>query len=54
LKEAGINVEFLYPLIGRVVSGNAVLVIGPDRVEDAVRTLQEHYINILDKGLYGL
>jgi len=54
LKEEGINIEFLYPLIGRMVSGNAVLIIGPDRVDDAVRTLQGHYINILEKGLRGL
>ncbi len=53
LKNAGINVDFLYPMIGRL-SGNAVLVIGAEPIEDAVKALSGDYITVLDKEIEGL
>ncbi|HUT53107.1 MAG TPA: ACT domain-containing protein [bacterium] len=53
LKEAGINIEFLYPVIGRSQK-NAVLIVGGEPIEEAVKALSRHYIKILDKELYAL
>jgi len=53
LKARDINVEFLYPLIGKL-KGNAVLIVGAEPIEEAVKALQEHYITILDNKLYAL
>lgn len=47
LKLAGVNVTFLYPAIGRH-GMNAILILGADRIEEAVAALQKAYIRILD------
>jgi len=53
LKQAKINVEYLYPLIGKI-KGNAVLIVGAEPIAEAITALQKHYITILDRELYGL
>jgi hypothetical protein len=53
LKEAGINIEFLYPAIGKQKK-NAVIIVGGEPIEEAIRALARHYIKILDKELYAL
>ena len=53
LKDAKINVEFLYPVIGKYKK-NAVLIVGGEPIEEAIKVLQKHYIKIMDKELYGL
>jgi len=53
LKEAGVNVEFLYPAIGKHQM-KAVLILGPEPVEDAMTALHKYYIKVLDKELFGL
>jgi hypothetical protein len=53
LKDAGINIEFLYPVIGKSHK-NAVLIVGGEPIEEAVKALSRHYIKILDKELYAL
>jgi len=51
LKEAKINVEYLYPMIGRFHE-NAVVILGVDKVEEAITILRKNYIRILEKELY--
>ena len=53
LKEAGINVLYLYPFIGRF-HDNAVLILGVDRTEEAIAVLQKNYIPVLKKELYSV
>jgi len=53
LKEAGINVLYLYPFIGRF-HDNAVIIVGVDRTEDAIAVLQKNYIPVLQKELYSI
>ncbi len=53
LKAHNINVEFLYPAIGKLRK-DAVLIIGAYPLEDAVKALREHYITILEKELFAL
>ncbi|MBI5442184.1 MAG: ACT domain-containing protein [Deltaproteobacteria bacterium] len=47
LKEDGVNVSFLYPMIGRD-QDDAVLILGPDDAERAARALRRNYIKILE------
>ena len=47
LKREGVNITFLYPVIGRF-EGNAILIVGADRIDDAVAALQKNYIRILE------
>jgi len=51
LKEAKINVNYLYPFIGRFHS-NAVLILGVDKTEAAIEVLRKNYIKIMEKELY--
>ena len=53
LKEADINVEFLYPVIGRHHK-NAVMIVGAEPVDQAIQALHKYYIKILDKELDAL
>ncbi len=50
LKEAGVNVEYLYPLIGKY-KGNAVMIVGAEPADKAIEALKKAYIKILDKEL---
>ena len=53
LKEAGINVSYLYPFIGRFQE-NAVIILGVDKTERAIEVLKKNYIRILEKELYEI
>jgi len=53
LKDANINVEYLYPAIGKL-GDKAVIIVGGDPIETAVAALKRHYINILNKELFRL
>lgn len=53
LRDAGVNVEFLYPLIGKL-RGNAVMIVGGDPIEGAIKALKKNYITILDEERYAL
>ncbi len=53
LKEAGINVQYLYPFIGRF-HDNAVLILGAEPIEGAIAVLKRNYIHILEKELYTI
>ena len=50
LKEAQINVNYLYPLIGRFRE-DAVVILGVDDTEKAIEVLRKNYIRILEKDL---
>lgn len=53
LKSRDINVEFLYPAIGKLRK-DAVLVVGAYPLEEAVKALRENYITILETELFAL
>jgi hypothetical protein len=53
LKEAGINVHYLYPHLGRA-SGQAIVILGVDRTEDAQKVLQENWVRTLGKEVYNI
>ncbi len=53
LKEAGINVHYLYPHLGRA-SGQAIVILGVDRTEDAQNVLQQNWVRTLGKEVYNI
>ena len=53
LKEAGINVHYLYPHLGRA-GGQAIVILGVDRTEDAQTVLQQNWVHTLGKEVYNV
>ena len=53
LREHRINVNYLYPAIGRY-GLNAILIIGSDKNDEAAKVLEQNYIQLLDKEVYRL
>jgi hypothetical protein len=53
LREAGINVHYLYPHLGRA-SGQAIVILGVDRTEDAQNVLRQNWVRTLGKEVYNI
>jgi hypothetical protein len=53
LKDANINVLYLYPYLGRA-SDQAIVILGVDKTEDAERVLKDNWVHTLGKELYSL
>jgi len=53
LKNAGINVHYLYPHLGRI-GNNAIVILGVDKTEEAQRVLQQNWIHTLGKEAYNI
>jgi hypothetical protein len=53
LREAGINVHYLYPHLGRA-SGQAIVILGVDRTEDAQKVLEQNWVHTLGKEVYNI
>ncbi len=50
LKEANININYLYTCLAR--SENAVLIVGVDNMEEAVRVLRKNWVRMIDEEIY--
>lgn len=53
LKNAGINVLYLYSYLGRV-SDQAIVILGVDRIEDAQEVLAQNWVRTLGREIYTL
>lgn len=53
LRDAGINVHYLYPHLGRA-SGQAIVILGVDRTEDAQKVLAQNWVKTLGKEVYNV
>lgn len=53
LKNAGINVHYLYPHLGRL-GGNAIVILGVDKTEEAQKVLQQNWVRTLGKEVYSI
>lgn len=53
LKQAGINVHYLYPHLGRI-SNNAIVILGVDRTEEAQKVLQQNWVRTVGKEVYSI
>jgi hypothetical protein len=53
LKAANINVHYLYPHLGRV-GGQAVVILGVGKLEEAQKVLQQNWVKTLGKEVYTI
>jgi hypothetical protein len=53
LKDATINVHYLYSYLGRS-SDQAVVILGVDKTDEAMKVLQENWVHTLGEELYNL
>ncbi len=54
LKAANINVHYLYPYLGRGESGQPIIIVGVDKTDEAVKTLQKNWVHLFGKEIYVL
>jgi hypothetical protein len=53
LHEAGINVHYLYPHLGRI-HNNAIVILGVDKTEEAQKVLEANWVKTVSKEVYTL
>ena len=53
LREANINVLYLYPYLGRATN-QPIIIVGVDRIEEALNVLQKNWVHTFDKDIYSL
>jgi hypothetical protein len=53
LREAGINVHYLYPHLGRA-GGHAIVILGVDKLKDAQDILAKNWVRTLGKEAYNI
>jgi hypothetical protein len=53
LKNAGINVHYLYPHLGRI-NNNAIVILGVDKTEEAQKVLEQNWVHTLGKEVYTI
>ena len=54
LKAAKINVHYLYPYLGRGESGQAIVILGVDKIEEAVDVLKKNWVHTFGTEIYAL
>ncbi len=54
LKEAGINVLYLYPYLGRGESGQPIVILGVDQTEKTIQVLTKNWVHTFGKEIYAL
>ena len=54
LKEANINVHYLYPYLGRGESGQPIVILGVDKTEEAIKVLKKNWVHTFGKEIYTL
>ena len=53
LKEADINILYLYPYLGRATE-QPIIIVGVDRTEDAVEILKKNWVHTFGNEIYSL
>ncbi|MFC1980707.1 ACT domain-containing protein [Chloroflexota bacterium] len=54
LEEANINVLYLYPYLGRGESGQAIIIVGVDKTQEAIAVLKNNWVHTFGKEIYTL
>jgi hypothetical protein len=54
LKNAGINVLYFYPYLGRGASGQPIVIVGVDKTEEAIEVLKKNWVHLFGKEIYAL
>ena len=54
LRDAQINVHYLYPYIGHI-KDNAILIVGVDKIDEALQILTKNWVHLIsERKLYSL
>jgi len=48
LRDAQINVHYLYPYIGRI-KANAILILGVDKIDEAIQILTQNWVHLISE-----
>ena len=54
LKRANINVIYLYPYLGKGDSGQAIVIVGVNKTEEALEVLKANWVQVFGKEIYAL
>ncbi|MDY6835476.1 MAG: amino acid-binding protein [Chloroflexota bacterium] len=54
LKEADINVLYLYPYLGRGESSQPIIIVGVDKTQEALVVLKKNWVNTFGEEIYSL
>ena len=54
LRDATINVTYLYPFLGRGESGQPIVILGVDKTKEAIEVLQKNWVHTFGKDIYAL
>ena len=54
LREAKINVHYLYPFLGRGQSGQPIIIVGVDQTEKAIQVLKKNWVHTFGDEIYAL
>jgi hypothetical protein len=54
LREANINVLYLYTFLGRGESGQPIVIVGVDRTEEAIKVLKKNWVHTFGPEIYVL
>ncbi|MDY6862894.1 MAG: amino acid-binding protein [Thermodesulfobacteriota bacterium] len=54
LKEADINVLYLYPYLGRGESGQPIIIVGVNKTDRATEVLRKNWVHTFGKEIYAL
>ena len=54
LKEAKINVLYLYPYLGRGESGQPIVIVGVDKTQEALKVLKKNWVHTFGDEIYTL
>ena len=54
LRDAKINVTYLYPYLGRGESGQPIVILGVDNIREAKEALQKNWVKAFGKEIYAL
>ena len=54
LNQAGINVHYLYPYLGRGESGQPIVILGVDKGAEAINILKQNWVHTFGEEIYAL
>jgi hypothetical protein len=54
LKQAEINVLYLYPFLGRSESGQPIVIVGVDKGKEAIEVLKKNWVHTFGEEIYAL
>jgi len=54
LKQAEINVLYLYPYLGRGESGQPIVIVGVDKGREAIDVLKQNWVHTFGEEIYAL